>query len=63
MPIKEPDTIWTVVVVESGVPVALEAYRDEPQAELRKVYWESRTNENDDAVAVFEIEIGAPSED
>lgn len=55
---KKPEMVWVVVVVESGVPITVEAYHDLKTAQKREIFFREEMNENDDAVDVFEVEIG-----
>lgn len=50
-------TLWIVVLVESGIPVLVEAYRFPQVAMEREQELRGELNPDDDEVAVFEVEI------
>lgn len=50
-------TLWIVVLVESGIPVLVEAYRFSQVAMEREQELRGELNPDDDEVAVFEVEI------
>jgi hypothetical protein len=58
MPRKQSEAIWVVVLVESGVPTLVEAYRDQKTAKLREKALRKESNPDYDEVGVFEVEIG-----
>jgi hypothetical protein len=60
---KKSDTIWVVVSVESGVPVLVEAYRDEKIAKLRRRLLRRKINPDYDEVGAFSVEIGKRDSD
>jgi hypothetical protein len=60
---KKSDTIWVVVSVESGVPVLVEAYRDEKIAKLRRRLLRRKINPDYDEVGAFAVEIGKRDSD
>jgi hypothetical protein len=45
--------VWTVVEVNSGVPVTIETFNESASARRRASYLRRNTNPNDDVVAVF----------
>lgn len=49
--------IWVVVLVESGVPTLVEAYRNEDTARARKEILREDINPDYDEADVFEVEI------
>ena len=59
---KKRETIWVVTVVDCGVPVLAEAYRDKKSAWEREQMLQDEIDPNDDAVDVFEVEIGKRGE-
>jgi len=58
MPGKQPELLWVVVKVESGIPVSVEAYRDRRSAEMREQSFRGHMNLENDEAGVFEIQIG-----
>jgi len=58
MPTNQPEPLWIVVKVESGIPVAVEAYSDRRSAEMREQAWRERMNPDDDESGVFEVQVG-----
>lgn len=63
MPRKSPDMIYVVVWVHSGVPYAVEAYRDKKTAKARELFFKKDSNPDYDEVGVFQVEIGVQSAD
>ncbi len=63
MTFKEAKVIWAVVLVESGIPTLVEAYRDEETARTRANTLREDINPDYDEVGVFEVEIGTSSTD
>ena len=59
---NQPESLWIVVKVESGIPVTVEAYRDRRSAEMREQAWRERMNPDNDESGVFEVLIGQPYE-
>lgn len=57
----EHKNIYVVVLVQSGIPTDAEAYFDEETALSRAEVIREETDLNDDAVGVFEVEIGSKS--
>jgi len=57
---KQPESLWIVVKVESGIPVTVEAYRDRRSAEMREQAWRERMNSDNDETGVFEVQMGQP---
>ena len=57
-PREQPETLWVVVKVESGIPVIVEAYRDKQSAEAREQYLRKCMHPENDETGVFEIQIG-----
>ena len=57
MPQKKTQTMWVVVLVESGIPVAVEAYRDQRTAQKRERLLRNDMREEYDAVGMFEVEV------
>jgi len=52
--------LWVVVLVQSGVPVSADAYRDRGSAKKReRLLWRDM-DLNDDAVGVFQMKVGRP---
>jgi hypothetical protein len=59
---KQPESLWIVVKVESGIPVTVEAYRDRRSAEMQEQAWRERMNPDNDESGVFEVQMGQPYE-
>lgn len=57
------DTIWIVVLVQSGIPVLAEAYRDQKTALKRERALRRKMRPDYDEVGVFEVEIGVQAKD
>lgn len=55
---NEVSVIWTVVLVQSGIPVLVEAYRDEATARSREEILRQDINPDYDEVGIFEVELG-----
>lgn len=51
--------IWVVVLVESGIAVLAEAYRNEATAQRREEILRQDINPDYDEVGLFEVEIEA----
>ncbi len=49
--------IWVVVLVESGIPVLVEAYSDEKKADVREQFLRKDINPDYDEVGLFKIKI------
>ena len=49
--------VWTVVEVNSGVPNAVETFTEATTARRRASYLRSKSDPNDDVVAVFPSEL------
>ena len=62
VPINQPEPLWIVVKVESGIPVTVEAYRDRLSAEMQEQAWRERMNPDNDETEVFEVQMGQPYE-
>ena len=56
VPQKQPEPLWVVVKVESGIPVMVEAYRDKQSAEMREQSWRKYMHPENDETGVFEIQ-------
>jgi len=54
---KRPELRWVVVLVESGIPVLVEAYHGKVSAEQREESLREDMNEDYDETGVFEIQI------
>lgn len=63
MPRKQPEAIWVVVLVKSGIPTMVEAYRDKKTARARETSLRKDINPDNDEVSLFEVKIGAQSPD
>ncbi|MBI3242016.1 MAG: hypothetical protein HYZ49_06960 [Chloroflexi bacterium] len=55
---KTPEIIWIVVLVESGVPILVEAYRYEKVARRREHLLRAKMRENYDEAGIFEVKVG-----
>jgi len=53
----QPELLWIVVKVESGIPVLVEAYRDWQSAERRAQLLRTDMNPENDETGVFETRI------
>lgn len=58
---KNSQTIWVVVLVESGIPTLVEAYPIQEIAAIREQLLRSTTNCDYDETGIFEVEIGGES--
>jgi hypothetical protein len=54
---KPSELIWIVVEVRSGIPVAVEAYKDKVSAEMQERFLRECMNLENDETGVFEIQI------
>lgn len=54
-------TIWVVVLVESGIPTLVEAYPTEDDATIREQFLRDAINFDYDETGVFEVKIGMES--
>jgi len=61
MATQRHEPLWLVVIVESGIPACAEAYRDRRSAKRRECQLWKDMNENDDAVGVFQVQVGRPT--
>ena len=59
MPKEQPELLWAVVKVESGIPVMVEAYRDRQCAEMREQSLRKDMHPENDETGVFEIQLGS----
>ncbi len=57
MPREQPELLWAVVKVESGIPVMVEAYRDRQSAKTRDLSLRKDMHPENDEAGVFEIQI------
>ena len=57
----KPQVLWVVVVVESGVPVLVEAHPDVKTAKGRERFFRKSMRKDYDEVGVFEVEVGSES--
>ena len=55
---KQPELLWVVVKVESGIPVTVEAYRDRLSAEMREKSLREHMHPENDETGVFGVQIG-----
>jgi len=60
VPTNQPEPLWIVVKVESGIPVTVEAYRDRRSAEMQEQAWRERMNSDNNETGVFEVQMGQP---
>lgn len=51
-------TIWVVVLVESGIPTLVEAHLTKEGAVIREQFFRKTMKSDYDATGIFEIEIG-----
>lgn len=58
---EKSETIWTVVLVQSGIPVLAEAYWDEETARSREESLREDIRVDYDEIGVFEVQIGVSS--
>lgn len=57
IPKEASETSWVVVMVQSGIPVQVEAYRDRQHAETRERLWRERMRPDNDEVGIFEVQV------
>lgn len=57
---QNTDSLWVVVEVFAGIPVAVGAYRDEQSAEDRARFIRSHMDPERDETAAFEVRVGEP---
>ena len=55
---EQPELLWIVVKVESGIPAIVEAYRDSLSARAREQRFRWRMNPDNDETGVFEVPVG-----
>lgn len=55
---EQPELLWVVVKVQSGIPVTVEAYRDRQSAEIREQFWRKYMHPENDETGIFEVQIG-----
>jgi len=55
--LRELDALWVVVIVESGIPVIVEAYRNIQHAKIREKFWRKHMHPENDETGVFEVGI------
>ena len=55
---KQIEQMWVVVKVESGIPVAVDAYRDEQSAKVREQLLRTYMHPENDETGVFETQVG-----
>lgn len=55
------EVVWVIVLVESGIPTFVEAYRDEETARRREEFLRKDINLDYDETGVFEVEIAVQS--
>ena len=60
---EKAEMVFVVVWVMSGVPNTVEVYRDKRTASARELELQEEADENDDVVTVFEVEVGAKSDE
>ena len=54
---QKPRTLYIVILVESGIPSCVEAYKDLKTTELREKSIRKEINLDNDETGIFEIEI------
>jgi len=59
---EQPELLWVVVKVESGIPVLVEVHQDEQSAEMREQSLRKYMRPENDETGVFEIQFPLPSE-
>lgn len=52
---KQPENIWAVVEVKSGIPVMVEIYRDMRSAEAREKRIRKKMHPENDETGVFRV--------
>ncbi len=52
---EQPKQVWVVVLVQSGIPVAAEIYRDEQSAKMRESFLRKSMHPESDETGVFEV--------
>lgn len=58
---EQPELLWVVVKVESGIPGMVEAHRDEQSAKIRERSLRRHMHPENDETSVFEVEVGYES--
>ena len=56
---KKSEWVWVVVLVESGIPVLVEVYRDEETARIREQQLSEDIRPDYDQAGIFQVEIDA----
>lgn len=54
---RQPELLWAVVKVESGIPVMVEAYRNEQAAMTREQCLRAHMHPENDETGVFEVQL------
>ncbi|MEA3311056.1 MAG: hypothetical protein U9Q76_02420 [candidate division WOR-3 bacterium] len=54
---KQSEAIWVVVEVQSGIPVTVEAYRNQKIAQAREQTLRNEINSEDDETDIFEVQV------
>jgi hypothetical protein len=57
MPLRKSETIWIVVLVQSGVVTGVKAYRNERSAKRQLQIWRNEMDLNDDDVELIEARV------
>jgi hypothetical protein len=55
---EQPERLWVVVKVESGIPAIVEAYRGRLSAKAREQRFRWRMNPDNDETGVFGVLVG-----
>jgi hypothetical protein len=57
---KQPELLWVVVEVASGIPVTVEVYQDKQSAGKREQLLRAHMHPENDETGVFEVQIEHP---
>ena len=57
MVIRQPEVVWTVVKVESGIPVTVEAFTDQQAALNRERRLRANMRPDNDETGVFRVSV------
>jgi hypothetical protein len=48
--------LWVVVKVQSGIPVGVEVFQNQKEAEITQKNWRSKMHPENDETGLFEVE-------
>lgn len=58
---RKDDMVWVVVLVESGIPIEAQVYRDWRAAKRKERSWRKQMDDTYDATGIFEVNIETKS--